>query len=114
MTGVIEWEDPPFRRGAPVHDWESIAADLQERPGKWGRVAVCASGTIAASTARYVRESQYEPLHGGVYEAVSRTVDGEARVYAKFCRYRDDADQVGEPAGELAASSDAEEGLTTT
>lgn len=85
MSGVIGWEEPPPSRRSPtVHDWAAIADALRSNPGTWALVAVCPSMQIAASTARYVRESHYKPLRGDVYEAASRLVDGESRVYARY------------------------------
>ncbi len=83
LTGIIRWEAPPELRGA-AHDWPAITADLKTRPGDWALIMVCSTREIAATTARNVRESHYEALHGDRYEAKARTVDGEFRVYARY------------------------------
>ena len=84
MSGVLRWETPPPQTQGPVHNWPAIAADLQQKPGEWALIALCDTRATAGTTAKYVRESFYEPLKTGVYEAKSRTVDGEFRVYARY------------------------------
>lgn len=84
MSGIIRWEEPPPAKHTAVHDWPRIAADLQSKPGEWAHILTCVSPATAGTTAKYVRESFYEPLKGGQYEAKSRTVDGEFRVYARY------------------------------
>lgn len=82
---VIRWETPPAAKGAQVHDWAAIGAQLAAAPGRWALVAVCANGTVANSTAYNIRRGKYEPLMAlGRFEAKSRTVDGEHRVYARY------------------------------
>lgn len=82
---VIRWEDPPASKGMAVHDWPAIGAQLVAAPGKWALVAVCPNGATAGSTARHVRDGKYDSLRDlGVFEAKSRTVGGEYRVYARF------------------------------
>lgn len=82
---VIRWEDPPASKGMAVHDWPAIGAQLVAAPGKWALVAVCANGATAGSTARHIRDGKYDPLAVlGLFEARSRTVGGEHRVYARY------------------------------
>jgi hypothetical protein len=83
VSGIVQWEAPPPRRGGRVHDWDAIAKELRARPGEWALVAVCTNQTTAASTARYIRDGKYKPMSAG-FDATSRTVDGEARVYARY------------------------------
>lgn len=97
MSGIIRWEDPPDRRGQAHYDWPAIAGALQGRPGAWALALVCPTREIAATTARYVRESHYEALQGEQYDAKARTVDGEFRVYARYLGPRH-ADPAGGPA----------------
>lgn len=89
--GVIGWEDPPpvvkdaGGSWVKVHDWESIAADLKSRPGRWAIATVCRNRGVASQVANAVRTGEYEVLRRqGPFEAVARQVDGEARVYARF------------------------------
>lgn len=83
MAGVLRWEDPPARMRGDRYDWVRIAKGLKAKPGKWALVAVCPNPTTAASTARHIREGKYLPLAAD-FDAVARTVDGEARVYARY------------------------------
>ena len=89
MTG-IRWQDPPPPRCGTrikhprVHDWTAVAKKLRSKPGRWAVVAVCANTGLAGSTARYVRDGLYEALRRGRFEAVSRKVYGECRVYARY------------------------------
>lgn len=81
---IPRWEDPPTsRRRGPVHDWAAIGAFLKRAPGAWAVVAVCDNGTLAGQTAKHVRSGKYGELGAG-FEAVSRLVDGEPRVYARY------------------------------
>lgn len=85
----IKWEDPPRvdaypRGGKGKH--AAIAEQLKARPGVWGRVFSSASAESARSMAyfinRAVRVKAYEPA--GSFEAVSRKIDGETHVYARY------------------------------
>lgn len=80
---VIRWEDPPGdRRGT---DWAAVAKALRWRPGKWALVVVCNNAVTAGAVARDIRVSKYPALRDrGPFEAVARSVDGEARVYARY------------------------------
>jgi hypothetical protein len=84
VSAVISWEDPPsaYHRG-PVHNWRAIGAELKDRPGTWAVVAVCDNATLAGQTASHIRHGKYIELGAG-FEAVSRKVDGEPRVYARY------------------------------
>lgn len=83
--GVIRWEDPPTTKGMAAHDWPAIGAALAEQPGQWALVVVCPNGATAGSTARHVRDGKYAALNAyGRFEAHSRTVGGEHRVYARY------------------------------
>lgn len=88
--GVIRWEDPPERNHGTdhkpkrAHDWSAIGRALRRRPGRWAVIAVCGYPTLAGATAYGVRNGTYRALPPGRYEAVSRTVDGECRVYARY------------------------------
>lgn len=87
---VIRWEMPPPRRSSDVYDWDAIAEALADRPGCWALVAVCPNSATAASTARHIRNGAYDAMRErGAFDAVARTVDGEARVYARFLDARD-------------------------
>jgi hypothetical protein len=85
----IRFEDPPSRGGgrewSPKGTHESIAAQLKRKPMEWARCQTLSTVQSAANQADAVRNAKltaYAPA--GAFEAVSRTVDGEHRVYARF------------------------------
>lgn len=84
----LRWgEPPPGRRG--LIDWPAVAVSLRAEPGRWAIIQVCRSPAAASNLARRVRDGSYSAFRPvGAFEAVSRTVDGEIRVYARY---------VGEP-----------------
>lgn len=89
MTGAsITFEDlPPAPKGgrAPSRLNQIIAAQLRERPGEWAHVRTRDSSTRAASLAYHIRVGTspvFQPK--GTYEAASRYVAGEHRVYARY------------------------------
>ncbi|MER6575763.1 hypothetical protein [Nonomuraea sp. NPDC001023] len=89
MSFEIRFEDPPpaTRRGAKARsfDYEQIAATLCARPGEWAFIGATATPTRAGGTAQRIRDGLVEALAAhGEFDAVSRTVDGEYRVYARF------------------------------
>lgn len=83
-AGIVRWEDPPPRRTSDVYDWDGIADALMARPGQWALVVVCPNTATAGSTARHIRNGLYEAMPRGDFDATARTVDGEARVYARY------------------------------
>lgn len=83
MSDDFRWEEPPPRVRGGVHDWAAIAEALKARPQEWAMVAVLNNSVNAGSTARHIREGNYAALASG-FDAVARTVDGEARIYARF------------------------------
>jgi len=85
MSG-IRFEDPPGARSAATgRDWTAAAAVLRKEPRRWAIVAVCPNAVTAASTANNIRRGQVAAMRPvGAFEAVSRTVDGEYRVYARW------------------------------
>lgn len=82
MTGVLRWEDPPPRGGSDRYDWSEIADDLVENQGRWALVAIAPNASTAGQMARRIRDGLYDAMPRG-FEATARTVDGEARVYAR-------------------------------
>lgn len=81
----IKWEEPPKRQGGTYGKNAQIAEQLRERPETWALVASYAHSGSAASIAHQVRRgtlNAYRPR--GSFEAVTRTVDGEHRVYARY------------------------------
>lgn len=84
----IRFEDPPPSSNGGYGDntdHRAAAAALRERPGDWAFVKVSGTQSSAGTTARHIRTGYlqaYAPR--GSFEAASRTVDGEHRVYARY------------------------------
>ena len=83
---VIKWEAPP---GSPVRLSNSshlaIAAQLRARPGEWAHILSSGSSTSARTMAYGIKAGNRRAwLPAGAFEAVSRTVEGENRVYARY------------------------------
>ncbi len=88
MSAIVRFENLPGD-SRKKHDWAAIGGALKKRPQRWAIALVCNSSAKAASLAQVIREGRYPVLAAiGTFEAVSRTVDGEPRVYARW---------VGEP-----------------
>lgn len=83
MSGILRWEDPPPRGGTDRYDWDTIADQLVAQPGRWARVAVAPNASTAGQMAQRIRNGSYDALPAG-FDATARTVDGEARVYARY------------------------------
>lgn len=84
---ALLFEDPPSkpRLAAPPGHHAKVAAELKEHPGEWARIGLYGSPSSAAAMAQGIRKGQlaaYRPA--GAFEAVSRTVKNEYRVYARF------------------------------
>ncbi|WP_030777270.1 hypothetical protein [Streptomyces sp. NRRL S-920] len=61
------------------------AAALKQRPGQWGIVGTYKSIGSASGAGLRIKQgiaAAYRPA--GAFEAVARTVHGEARLYARF------------------------------
>lgn len=79
--------DPPSSRsrqpGTGIN--YDIAAKLRTRPGVWAHVRTFNSGQNAANYALLVRTGRVVAFTpSGTFEAVSRKVGDEQRVYARF------------------------------
>lgn len=87
MSELI-WEDPPRQThhaadGGLRHDL--VAAGLRERPGEWARVFTLEREGQARQYAHYIRRGGLAAFRpDGFFEAVSRTTEGECRVYARY------------------------------
>ncbi|KIF67582.1 hypothetical protein HY68_01365 [Streptomyces sp. AcH 505] len=78
---------PPGRNGGhqPATDHRAVAATLRERPGEWALIRRAGTQGSAGSTARLIKRGallSYAPP--GSFEAVSRAIDGEFRIYARY------------------------------
>lgn len=80
----LNWGEPPPRYGRTYHRHMLIAKRLRERKGEWAWL-VFNSARGAANAARVAEmglSPAYEPA--GDFEAMTRTVDGEFRMYVRF------------------------------
>lgn len=90
LSREVAFEDPPARstrrsNGNPGLVWHEIASELVRRPGEWARVAVLDDALVAGQYACRVRRGAIEALAPfGEFDAVSRTVMGERRLYVRF------------------------------
>jgi hypothetical protein len=87
VTGVIQWAEPPPSRSHAKKEatkWTRIADELRRKPGAWAHVENKPNGHRAAQTANLISVGKYSGMPAGQFEAVSRQVDGQFRVYARF------------------------------
>jgi hypothetical protein len=81
-VSVIRFEDPPNLRR---HDNTGISAALKAAPGRWAVVAVFDDNTGSRAYAGSMRRGARKAFRpAGTFEAASRLVDGENRVYARY------------------------------
>lgn len=84
--GEVRWEDPPPARGTRQarSRWHRIAAELRANPGQWAVVATYPSMS-ARSTAVKINAGKVAAMRpAGHWEACTRTVEGETRIYARY------------------------------
>lgn len=84
----LTWEEPPGTgawaagiRGKHAQ----VAAQLKEHPGQWAKIPVTGGPVTARNMAYQIRKGEmaaYKPP--GAFEAVSRTVDGQTCLYARY------------------------------
>jgi hypothetical protein len=80
----LKFEDPPPAKRAPRR-FDLVAQELKANPGRWAVIAVFDKRPNANSTARQIRlglTSYWQ--NPGDFEAVSRAVGDEFRVYARY------------------------------
>lgn len=81
----VRFEELPDRQGRGPGKHAAIAEQLRTRPGEWAVIATYAHSGTCGSMAQGIKRGlirAYAPE--GAFEAVSRTVDGEHRVYARY------------------------------
>jgi hypothetical protein len=85
---AITFEPLPPHRGRKrtgyVRKHAAIAALLRERPGDWARILTLSANNSAAAMAYAITAGKLSAYPAGAFEAKSRTVDGESRVYARY------------------------------
>lgn len=85
VSSVVSWENPPGKGGRREVDHNAVAAELKANAGAWGKIGVYPTPSSSGSTANQIRTASlaaYRPA--GSFEAMSRTADGEYRVYARY------------------------------
>lgn len=88
----LTWEEPPEVKNGRPAQWPTRLDPLKARPGSWACVATQARGDGGGSlsrTASFIKSGVY----GGGFEAVTRTVDGQTRLYARFVGDGEDSAQ---------------------
>lgn len=70
-------------RGRKPGEWMRMLEPLMNQPGRWAIVARKQSRSVASTTAQNLRQ-RIVRIPTGQWEFASRTVDGEARVYARY------------------------------
>ncbi|AZM51796.1 hypothetical protein DMA15_03690 [Streptomyces sp. WAC 01529] len=88
----MRFEDPPRQRQGTGVDHRVIAEGLKARPGEWAVIAEHARiGTASTAAYRIKRgiTAVYQPA--GAFEALARTANGKALLYARFVGERRDA-----------------------
>jgi hypothetical protein len=87
VSGVIRWEDPPSPdprggyRNPHIADWSLVAAQLRDRPGRWGVVSERAQSGVAVN----IREGKlagFKPA--GSFDAKNVRVNGLLTLYARY------------------------------
>ena len=89
MTDEIVWEAPPPSRqgqgGGRPSRMDPLAAALRTRPGEWALAYQCEASNVASRRMYGITRgiaASFRPA--GAFEATSRKVDGEYRVYARY------------------------------
>lgn len=82
----LTWEEPPpARRGNGRVNHADVARKLKARPNEWAIVNTYPNSRTSGAVASSIRTGQVTAyLPRGAWEAVSRLVDGEHRVYARY------------------------------
>lgn len=82
----LTWEEPPpARRRSHQVNHAEIARKLKARPGQWAVVSAYPNSRTSGATASAIRTGRvtaYLPV--GEWEATSRTVGDEHRVYVRY------------------------------
>lgn len=90
MSAPVRWQTPPdaVRGPRPGYnnpiDWPAVLATLKANPDRWGIVAVLDDSRSAAQTAYMLRIGRLAGARGQRFDATSRRVAGEYRVYARY------------------------------
>lgn len=79
---ALAWEEPPVNRSST---WLEEASQLRACPGQWAVICIKPHSRAAVAMASHISNGNLAAFRpAGTFEATSRTVDGEARVYARY------------------------------
>lgn len=85
----LTWEEPPpvegihfFPKGKGKHF--DIAEELRAKPNEWAMIGTYGSRPSAAAMAYLIRSGGSVAYPFGDFEAVSRTVNNEYRLYVRY------------------------------
>lgn len=90
QAAIIRWEAPPPARGRTacagrqVGRYDRVALDLIGRPGEPALIRICRKRYAADNLAMAIRRGWISSFPAGDFQAVSRTVGGQHRVYAWY------------------------------
>jgi hypothetical protein len=90
MTSVLEWEEPPLKRGS-AYDWGQIAQALESKPMKWAKVF----DRGPTSTANAIRQDSVTALlstHGFEVRTANNTREPH-RTCTLYLRYNPEHDE---------------------
>lgn len=84
----IVFENPPARTGGQKPRSRALvttAAALRRAAGEWARIGLYRNAATSGSVANQIKRGKLAAFRpAGAFEAVSRTVDGQHRVYARY------------------------------
>lgn len=80
---AVRFEEPPTSQRVATHN-SKVAGALRARPGEWALVRSEHRRSRASSFATQIRGRALAFQPAGTFEAVTRVVGSEHRVYARF------------------------------
>lgn len=83
MTGIV-WEEPPAALRGSTAQIAAFAAALRERPGEWALYPRAISATSMGSIGTRIKAGGSAFTPAGSFDAVTRVVDGERRLYVRY------------------------------
>ena len=79
---TISWEDPPQRKVRPPEEWDSLLAQVSQRPGHWAKLRHYTGETSAYRAAAQLRDR--EDLPEGHWEFLARrSPEGGSDLFAR-------------------------------
>lgn len=79
----LTWETPPTtHRGPEAGKYVEVFETLRGRPGEWARLDTGLKSLASLSTP--IKNGDLVGCEAGEFEATTRTVDGESRLYVRY------------------------------